>query len=47
MEVDETFIGQEEGVPKRRGYAHKRKVLSLLQPGIWSIPEHRSGQPQG
>jgi transposase-like protein len=30
VEVDETFIGQEEGVPKRRGYAHKRKVLSLL-----------------
>ena len=30
VEVDETFIGQEESVPKRRGYAHKRKVLSLL-----------------
>ena len=30
VEVDETFIGQEEGVPKRRGYAHKRKVLSLV-----------------
>jgi transposase-like protein len=33
VEVDETFIGQEEGVPKRRGYAHKRKVLSLLDRG--------------
>lgn len=30
VEVDETFIGKEEGMPKRRGYAHKRKVLSLL-----------------
>jgi transposase-like protein len=30
VEVDETFIGQEEGIPKRRGYAHKRKVLSLV-----------------
>ena len=30
VEVDETFIGQEEGVPKRQGYAHKRKVLSLV-----------------
>ncbi len=30
VEVDETFIGREEGIPKRRGYAHKRKVLSLV-----------------
>ncbi len=30
VEVDETFIGQEDGIPKRRGYAHKRKVLSLV-----------------
>jgi transposase-like protein len=30
VEVDETFIGREEGVPIKRGYAHKRKVLSLL-----------------
>jgi transposase-like protein len=30
VEVDETFIGQEEGIPKRQGYAHKRKVLSLV-----------------
>ena len=30
VESDETFIGQEEGIEKRRGYAHKRKVLSLI-----------------
>ncbi len=30
VEVDETFIGREEGIPKNRGYAHKRKVLSLV-----------------
>jgi len=30
VEVDETFIGKEDGIPKRRGYAHKRKVLSLV-----------------
>jgi transposase-like protein len=30
VESDETFIGRKEGVPKRRGYAHKRPVLSLL-----------------
>ena len=30
VESDETFIGQEEGKPKRRGYEHKRKVLSLI-----------------
>jgi transposase-like protein len=30
VEVDETFIGNEANMPKRRGYAHKRKVLSLI-----------------
>lgn len=30
VEVDETFIGNEANIPKRRGYAHKRKVLSLV-----------------
>ncbi len=30
VEVDETYIGQEDNIPKRRGYAHKRKVLSLV-----------------
>jgi len=30
VEVDETFLGNEVGMPKRRGYAHKRKILSLV-----------------
>jgi transposase-like protein len=30
IEVDETFIGKEDGKPVRKGYAHKRKVLSLI-----------------
>jgi transposase-like protein len=29
IEIDETFIGNEANMPKRRGYGHKRKVLSL------------------
>ena len=30
VEVDETFIGREPGMPKKRAYHHKMKVLSLL-----------------
>jgi transposase-like protein len=30
VESDETFLGPEPGVQKRRGYAHKRKILSLI-----------------
>lgn len=30
VEVDETFIGREPGMPKKRGYGHKMKVLSLV-----------------
>ncbi|MGO9176112.1 MAG: IS1595 family transposase [Desulfobaccales bacterium] len=30
VEVDETFLWQEANMPKRRGYGHKRKILSLL-----------------
>jgi transposase-like protein len=33
VEIDETFIGQREGVEKRRGYAHKNVVLSLVERG--------------
>ena len=33
VEVDETFIGREPGMEKRRAYHHKMKVLSLVQPG--------------
>jgi transposase-like protein len=30
VEVDETFIGTEPGAPVKRGYAHKMKVLALV-----------------
>lgn len=30
VEVDETYIGREEGAPKKRAYHHKIKVLSLV-----------------
>jgi transposase-like protein len=30
VEVDETFIGNDKDKPKTRGYAHKHKVLSLV-----------------
>jgi len=33
VEIDETFIGKKEGVPVRRGYAHKHAVMSLVQRG--------------
>ncbi len=31
VEIDETFIGQKKDVPKRRGYAHKHAVMSLVE----------------
>ena len=33
VEIDETFIGRKEGMPKKRGYAHKHAVLTLVQRG--------------
>jgi len=30
VEVDETFIGKKKGMPKRRAFHHKMKVLALL-----------------
>lgn len=33
VEVDETFIGQKKDRPKRRGYAHKHAVLTLVERG--------------
>ena len=31
VEVDETFIGKKEGVPVKRGYAHKHAVMTLIE----------------
>jgi len=33
VEADETFIGNKKGVPKKRGYAHKHAVMSLVERG--------------
>lgn len=33
VEVDETFIGHKKDMPKRRGYAHKHAVLTLVERG--------------
>jgi transposase-like protein len=33
VEIDETFIGQKDDMPKRRGFAHKHAVLSLVERG--------------
>lgn len=31
VETEENFIGMESGAKKRKGYAHERKVLSLIE----------------
>ncbi len=31
VEVDETFIGKKQGMPVRRGYAHKHAVMTLVE----------------
>jgi transposase-like protein len=31
VEIDETFIGKKQGVPVRRGYAHKHAVMTLIE----------------
>jgi ISXO2-like transposase domain len=33
VEVDETFIGQKNDMPKRRGFAHKHSILSFVERG--------------
>jgi transposase-like protein len=33
VEIDETFIGQKKGAPKRPGVGHKHAVLSLVERG--------------
>jgi transposase-like protein len=41
VEVDETFIGQKEDMPKRRGFAHKHAILSLVERGGTSLVSYR------
>jgi len=33
IEIDETFIGNKADMPKRRGFAHKHAILSLVERG--------------
>jgi hypothetical protein len=33
VEIDETFIGKKADMLKRRGFAHKHAVLSLVERG--------------
>jgi transposase-like protein len=33
VEIDETFIGNKADIPKRRGFAHKHAILSLVERG--------------
>ena len=43
VEVDETFIGRKEGMPVRRGYAHKHAVMTLVERGKGSRSFHVDG----
>ncbi len=43
VEIDETFIGQKADMPKRRGYAHKHAVLTLVERGKGSRSFHVEG----
>ena len=43
VEIDETFIGQKEGTVKRRGYAHKHAVVTLVERGKGSRSFHVDG----
>jgi transposase-like protein len=45
VEIDETFIGQKKDVPKRRGYAHKHAVMTLVERGKGSRSFHVGGLP--
>ncbi len=43
VEIDETFIGNKKGAPKRRGYGHKHAVLTLVERGGKSRSFHVEG----
>jgi transposase-like protein len=43
VEIDETFIGQKKDMPKRRGYAHKHAVMTLVERGGPARSLHVSG----
>lgn len=43
VEIDETFIGQKKDMPKRRGYAHKHAIMTLVERGGPARSFHVSG----
>jgi len=43
VEIDETCIGNKEGAPVRRGYAHKHAIMTLVQRGGGSRSFHMDG----
>jgi len=43
VEIDETFIGHKKDMPKRRGYAHKHAVMTLVERGGPARSFHVSG----
>ena len=43
VEIDETFIGQKNGMPKQRGYAHKHAAMTLVQRGGYARSFHVEG----
>lgn len=43
VEIDETFIGQKADMPKRRGYAHKHAVMTLVERGKGARSFHVDG----
>ncbi len=43
VEIDETFIGNKADMPKRRGFAHKHAILSLVERGGTVRSFHVSG----
>ena len=43
VEIDETFIGRKEGVEQRRGFFHRRAVLTLVERGKGSCSFHVEG----
>jgi transposase-like protein len=43
VEIDETFIGQKKDMPRRRGYAHKRAIMTLVERGGPARSFHVSG----
>lgn len=43
VEVDETFIGRKRGVEKKRGYAHKHTILTLVERGGTARSFHVDG----